>query len=127
MKIAQRGIFLKIQIEKKTIQRSFYTTSGPPTELLCYNTMIRREMSQEGFNLYPWSQCYREQIKKKTTPKIPNNNNNKTTCSSIKKMCLNMLFVHKTNTELCYHSTALLQSSPYILRAPSTVFWEEKK
>lgn len=37
-----------------------------------------------------------------------------------------MLSEHTTNTEVCYHSTVLLQSLPYIPRAPSTVSFGEK-
>lgn len=75
---------------------------------LCYTTM---NGSYEGaFKSIPMITVLKQTDKKKKQH----------TCSSIKKICLNTLSAHKIDT-LNSAITVQLQSSPYILRTPSTV------
>lgn len=64
--------------------------------------MIRREMVKEGFNLCLWSQCKKNKTNQKTKPKPK-----KPHMLQYKKICLNTLSAHNTNSEHCYHSTLL--------------------
>lgn len=79
--------------------------------------MIIKEIIKEGHSVK------KDQTKKKQTKKSTTKNR----MLQYKKIHLNMSSAHNTNTELCYHSTVLLQSPPYILRAPSTVSFGGKK
>lgn len=78
-------------------------------------------MIKEGFNLYPWSQCKKNKTKQNQNPQ------QKPHMLQYKKIRLNTSSAHNTNTELCYHSTVLLQSPPYIARAPATLSFRGRK
>lgn len=84
----------------------------------------RLEKIKEGLDLYPWSQC--KKTKQNPNPKIKHTNPH---MFQYKKNMLKYVVctsAHNTNTELCYHSIVLLQSLPYILRAPSLSFLGKK-